>query len=455
MIKNIHYDLILKNGTVVLPDKTVKTDIGIKGESILTIGDLSERSTDYSTDQVIDCQGLHILPGVIDSQVHFREPGLENKENLESGMLAAAAGGVTAVFEMPNTNPLTITPETIKDKLLRASRVAWTDYAFYLGGTGRTGPNLDKWENAPGICGIKIFMGSSTGNMLVDDMTVLEKIFSKAHMLIATHCEDEDTIRKNMAHYKNLGEPLTAAYHPIIRSREGCLISSTKASELAKRHGARLHILHISTKEELALFDNTIPLKDKLLTSEACVHHMFFDSSDYATLGNKIKCNPAIKDQEDKEAIFQALLDNKIDVIATDHAPHTVAEKNADYMDAPSGLPLIQHTLNIMMDFYHKGKISKERIVEKMCHAPADLFNVQERGYLDEGRFADIVIVDPNAEMTVEKKDLFYKCAWSPLEGYQFKGKVEQVFVNGIRKYRKGRIINQAPGKRLTFDIRH
>lgn len=442
--------ILIKNGLVINRGQSSYQDLLIVDDRIERVD--TTISGEY--DKIIDAEGKWVMPGIIDDQVHFRQPGLTHKASIYTESRAALAGGVTSFMEMPNTEPPAVTQAKLEEKYVTAAASAITNYSFYIGATNENLEEVLK-TNAENVCGIKIFMGSSTGNMLVDDMTVLEKIFSSAHMLIATHCEDEDTIRKNMAHYKGLGEPLSAAYHPIIRSREGCLISSTKASELAKRHGARLHILHISTKEELALFDNTIPLKDKLLTSEACVHHMFFDSSDYAALGNKIKCNPAIKDIEDKEAIFQALLDNKIDVIATDHAPHTVAEKNADYMDAPSGLPLIQHTLNIMMDFYHKGKISKERIVEKMCHAPADLFNVQERGYLDEGRFADIVIVDPNADMTVEKKDLFYKCAWSPLEGYQFKGKVDQVFVNGIRKYIGGRIINQAPGKRLTFDIRH
>jgi dihydroorotase len=441
--------ILIKNGLLINRGQSSYQDLLIVDNRIEKIAP----KIDAIVDKEINAEGKWIMPGIIDDQVHFRQPGLTHKGTIYTESRAALAGGVTSFMEMPNTTPPAITQERLEAKYTTAAGSAITNYSFYIGASNE---NIDQvlLTNPDNVCGIKIFMGSSTGNMLVDNHTVLENIFSRAHMLIATHCEDEDTIKNNLLKYRSTVSELTASHHPLIRSREGCYISSSFASNLAKKHGTRLHILHISTKEELALFDNSIPLSDKQITSEACVHHMFFDSEDYKTLGNKIKCNPAIKDASDREAIFNAVLDDRIDVIATDHAPHTLDEKEGPYLNAPSGLPLIQHTLLIMLKYYHEGKISKEKIVEKMCHAPADLFRVRDRGYLDEGKYADIVIVNPEQEKVVEKKDLLYKCKWSPLEGYTFKGVVEQVYVNGIRKYHKGNIVEQSPGMRLLFDKR-
>ncbi len=440
--------ILIKNGLVINRGVSSYQDVLIIDERI----DKIASSIDTDADKVIDAQGKWIIPGIIDDQVHFRQPGLTHKANIYTESRAALAGGVTSFMEMPNTKPTATTQKRLEEKYVTAKASAITNYSFYMGATNENIEEVLKTD-AENVCGIKIFMGSSTGNMLVDDVDTLENIFSKAHMLIATHCEDEETIRSNMATYKAKNIDLDASYHPIIRSREGCYISSSKAVELAKRNGTRLHILHISTKEELDLFNNDLPLKDKKITSEACVHHLFFNDQDYQKLGNKIKCNPAIKEKADADAIFQAVLDDRIDVIATDHAPHTIEEKSQDYLTAPSGLPLIQHSLNVMMDFYHRGMISKEKMIEKMCHHPAELFRVIDRGYIEEGQYADIVIVDPEEEHVIEAKDLFYKCQWSPLEGYRFKGKVKQVFVNGTRKYLNGRILNQTSGMRMKFRV--
>jgi len=330
-----------------------------------------------------------------------------------------------------------------------ARKSAITNYSFFMGASNE---NLDEVlkTDPKAVCGVKVFMGSSTGNMLVDDEKVLEAIFSKVDMLIATHCEDEATIRSNMLLYKDLPS-LHAGFHPVIRSREGCLKSSGLAVSLAKKYGTRLHVLHISTADELFLFEPG-PVKSKLITSEACVHHLFFNDSYYETLGNKIKCNPAIKSKEDQEAIFQAVLEDRIDVIATDHAPHTVEEKERSYLEAPSGLPLVQHSLQIMLDFYHKGMISKERIVDKMCNAVADLFDIQDRGYLDEGAKADILICDPDRSVVISDDDVRFKCGWTPLDGMTFRGEVTHTFINGKLKYQNRQIIDESPGERLIFN---
>lgn len=436
--------VLIKNGLLVNRGQSSYQDLLIVDDRIEKIA--GEINDDTAT--VIDASNQWILPGIIDDQVHFREPGLTEKGNLYTESRAALAGGVTSFMEMPNTKPPATTQEKLEEKYLSASKNAITNYSFFMGASNENIEEVLKTDRSK-VCGVKVFMGSSTGNMLVDDEVVLESIFSKVDMLIATHCEDEGTIRKNKDLFFNLPN-LHAGYHPIIRSREGCLISSGLAVSLAKKHGTKLHILHISTLNEIMLFEPG-PVKGKKITAEACVHHMFFDDSFYDTLGNKIKCNPAIKSKDDRAAIFQAVLDDRIDVIATDHAPHLLSEKERHYSQAPSGLPLVQHSLAIMLDFYHKGEIAKERIVDKMCHAVADLFDIEDRGYLDEGKKADIIICDPNKEQIIKREDLRYKCGWSPLEGMTFKGEVTHTFVNGILKYKNREILDERAGERLTF----
>ena len=404
---------------------------------------------DTHADQEIDAEGLWVLPGIIDDQVHFREPGLTHKGDIYSESRAALAGGVTSFMEMPNTKPAATTQQELAKKYAIAAESAITNYSFYMGASNENIEEVLKTDSTQ-VCGVKVFMGSSTGNMLVDDEQVLDAIFSKVDMLIATHCEDEATIRENMTRYIE-ESALSASYHPIIRSREGCLISSTLAHGLAKKHGTRLHILHISTAEELALFEPG-HVKDKKITSEACVHHLTFTDEDYRDLDNKIKCNPAIKSTFDRDAIWEAVLEDRIDVVATDHAPHTAEEKAKGYLEAPSGLPLVQHSLNLMLHHYHDGRIVKEKIVDKMCHAVADLFDITDRGYLDEGKKADILICDPHQPHTVSKDNIRYKCGWSPLEGHEFKGKVTHTFVNGKLKYADDKILDESPGERLLFD---
>ncbi len=440
--------VLIKNGLVINRGKSIVQDILIKNDLIKRIDtDISD-----SDAKVYDATNKWIIPGIIDDQVHFRQPGLTHKANLYTESRAALAGGVTSYMEMPNTKPPAVTQKELQNKYITAQASSITNYSFYMGVTNNNLEEVLKTDTSK-VCGVKIFMGSSTGNMLVDNEKALDAVFANCKMLIATHCEDEETIRRNLEEHKQLNRELTALDHPVIRSREGCYISSSKAVALAKKHGTRLHVLHISTKEELDLFDNSISLQEKHITSEACVHHMFFNAEDYKNHGNNIRCNPAIKDRADQEAILQAVLDDRIDVIATDHAPHLPTEKSQPYLQAPSGLPLIQHTLLIMLDFYHKGKISKEKIVEKMCHSPAELFRIQGRGYIEEGYKADIVMVDPYKEQLIQKDQLFYKCQWSPLEGYSFRGSVERVFVNGVSKYKQGRILNQSSGERLSFKV--
>lgn len=436
--------VLIKSGTVINRGNSIEQDILINNDRIERI----DRDITSPEATIIDAGGKWVIPGIIDDQVHFREPGLTYKANIYTESRASLAGGVTSFMEMPNTKPAAATQELLEDKYQIAKASSIVNYSFYMGATNE---NLEHVlnTNPNNVCGVKVFMGSSTGNMLVDDTSVLEGIFSRVSMLIATHCEDEATIRGNLAKYKDTPN-LDATYHPIIRSREGCYKSSSLAVGLAKKHGTRLHVLHISTADELELFDIG-DVRDKKITAEACVHHLFFDSSQYASLGNDIKCNPAIKDLADRDAIMKALLEDRIDVIATDHAPHTREEKDKPYASAPSGLPLIQHTLILMMDHYHKGRITPEQIVKKMCHAPADLFRIVDRGYLDEGKFADVVIVDPLKEHTISNQDVHYKCGWTPLDGMTFKGAIDQVFVNGISKYENEQILELGPGQRLTF----
>ncbi len=437
--------ILIKNGLVINRGVSKVMDILISDDRIKKIDNI----IDEKVDQEIDAQGLWVLPGIIDDQVHFREPGLTYKADIRSESRAALAGGVTSFMEMPNTRPPATTQEQLAKKYAIGAESAITNYSFFMGASNENIEEVLKTDPT-NVCGVKVFMGSSTGNMLVDDEQVLNSIFSQVDMLIATHCEDEETIRTNMARY--IEEPsLSASYHPIIRSREGCLISSTLASDLAKKHGTRLHILHISTAEELALFEPG-PVKGKKITSEACVHHLTFTDDDYTILDNKIKCNPAIKSAVDRDAIWEALIEDRIDVVATDHAPHTIEEKAKGYLEAPSGLPLVQHSLTLMLSHYHDRRIVKEKIVDKMCHAVADLFDISDRGYLDEGKKADILICDPNLTHTISKDNIRYKCGWSPLEGREFRGKVTHTFVNGKLKYAGDKILDESPGERLLFD---
>lgn len=439
--------ILIRNARIVNRGRIVESDVLIRQGRIEKIAP----SISARADTEIDAKGHYVLPGIIDDQVHFREPGLTHKATIASESRAAVAGGVTSFMEMPNVYPPTVTQQLLEEKYQIGARTSLANYSFFMGATN---DNLEEVLRTDGskVCGIKIFMGSSTGNMLVDSRNTVERIFAESPLLIATHCEDEATVRQNMEKYKaEFGDQLTAAYHPIIRDVEACFKSSSMAVELAKRHNTRLHILHISTKDELALFDNTIPLEQKRITAEVCVHHLHFSADDYARLGNDIKCNPAIKAREHRDALLPALLDNKLDIIATDHAPHTRAEKDQPYLQAPSGLPLVQHSLNVMLGFYHAGKISLERMVEKMCHAPAILFRVQERGFLDEGYWADLSIVDIDREWTVQKDNILYQCGWSPLEGTTVRGQVLSTIVSGHLAWHEGRIREGKMGKRLLF----
>lgn len=440
---------LIKGAQIINEGKIVTRDLLIKNDRIDKIG------TDIQTDancSEINAEGLYLLPGVIDDQVHFREPGLTHKATIYTESRAAVAGGVTSYMEMPNVNPQTISQDLLTAKYAIGAADSLANYSFYMGSTN---DNLDEVlkTDPKSVCGIKIFMGSSTGNMLVDDPETLEKIFRNAPILIATHCEDEETIRTNQTVYQELyGDDIPMKFHPIIRSEEACYLSSSKAVELAQKNNTRLHILHISTGKETNLFSNKEPLGEKRITSEACIHHLWFSDADYEEKGTFIKWNPAVKTAEDRSEIWKALLDNRIDVIATDHAPHTLEEKQNPYINAPSGGPLIQHTLNAMLDFYHEGKITLERIVEKMCHAPAKCFDVAERGYIREGYFADLVLVDLEKPWTVESENILAKCGWSPFDGHSFKSSVTHTFVSGHLAYQDGDLDDSKLGQRLLFD---
>ncbi|HLO57449.1 MAG TPA: dihydroorotase [Bacteroidales bacterium] len=400
---------------------------------------------------VIKASGKYLLPGVIDDQVHFREPGLTHKGDISSESAAAVAGGVTSFMEMPNTNPQTVTQELLQQKYVRAAAVSLANYSFYMGATNDNLEELLKTDPRS-VCGIKIFMGSSTGNMLVDNVNTLKNIFSQSPMLIAVHCEDETVIRNNIeAARTRFGEDVPVYFHPVIRDEDACYRSSRMAAELASKYNTRLHILHLSTARELDLLDSSLPLKDKKITAEVCVHHLVFDSRDYFTRGNLIKWNPAIKSARDREALMQGLLTGKIDVVATDHAPHTLEEKQNTYFKAPSGGPLVQHSLTAMLEFCRQGLMKTEQVVEKMCHAPADLFHVEKRGYIRPGYYADLVIVDPDDPWTVSKDNLLYKCGWSPFTGMTFHSKVTHTLVNGNIVYEKGKLNHEFKGMRLLF----
>ncbi len=442
-------DILIKNAQIINRGAITHGDLLIKNGKIEKIAPQIDLPSNV---REINAEGKWVMPGIIDDQVHFREPGLTHKAELFTESRAAVAGGTTSYMEMPNTKPPALTQELLQQKYDRAAKVSLANYSFFMGASNDNLEEVLK-TNEKDVCGVKIFMGSSTGNMLVDNEKALEGLFSRVPMLIATHCEDEETIRANMESFRaRYGENIPVEFHPVIRSVEGCYKSSSLAIRLAKKYNTRLHILHISTADELDLFRNDIPLKEKRITSEVCVHHLYFNSNDYATHGAGIKCNPAIKGPEHQEALLPALLDNRLDIIATDHAPHTWEEKEQSYFNSPSGVPLVQHSLNIMMEFVQQGKISMEKVVEKMCHAPADCFHVDRRGYLDEGYWADVVIVDPEKKWTVSKDNLLYKCGWSPLEEHEFTGKVETTIVSGFVAYENGKIIEGKMGERLLFD---
>lgn len=441
--------ILILNAQVVNEGTIQSADVFVKDGLIEKIG---KSLSGLTADTVIDATGKYLLPGVIDDQVHFREPGLTHKACIHSEARAGVAGGVTSFMEMPNTVPNALNQELLADKYEIAARTSLANYSFYMGASNDNIEEVLK-TNIQNVCGVKVFMGSSTGNMLVDNEKTLENIFSNSPLLIATHCEDEATVRANTEIYKErFGDNPHPRVHPEIRNIEACYKSSSMAVELAKRHNARLHILHITTGEETALFTNEIPLKEKRITSEVCVHHLWFDARDYETLGNQIKCNPAVKADGHKQQLLQALLDDKIDVIATDHAPHTWAEKQNPYWSSPSGLPLVQHPLNLMLEFYKEGKITLEKIAEKMSHAVADCFQISKRGYIREGYWADLVLVDLNESTTVTKENVYYQCGWSPLEGQTLHSKITHTIVSGHLAFQEGTFDESITGKRMLFE---
>jgi dihydroorotase len=437
----------ISNANIVNEGQIFQADVWIEDGFIKEIGKIAKQA-----DENIDATGKYLLPGLIDDQVHFREPGLTHKGTIYTESKAAVAGGITSYMEMPNTNPPAVTQVLLEEKYEIASRNSLANYSFFMGTTNHNMDELLK-TNPKNVCGIKIFMGSSTGDMLVDNEAMLNEIFSKVKMLIAIHAEEDPIVRANTEKFKaEYGDKLNATYHHLIRSEEACYASSSKAVALAKKHGTRLHILHISTARELDLFTNTIPLKEKKITAEACIHHLWFSNEDYKTKGNYIKWNPAVKTISDREAIWKAVLDDRIDVIATDHAPHTIEEKEKPYIDAPSGGPLVQHSLVALLEKYHEGKISLEKIVEKACHNVAILFQIEKRGFIREGYYADMVLVDLDSPWKVDKTNIVSKCNWSPFEGYTFKSKVTDTFVSGHWAYHSGVFNEDQKGVRLTFE---
>jgi len=441
---------LIKNAKIVNEGKIVEGDILIEDNIIKEIDtSISVKSADMT---VIDVEGNYVLPGMIDDQVHFREPGLTHKANIETESKAALAGGITSFIEMPNTNPQTTTVEKLEEKFAIAAKSSHANYSFMFGGTNNNLEEILK-VNPKTVAGLKLFLGSSTGNMLVDDPEVIEKIFSSTNMVISVHCEDEATIRENLEKYKSeYGDDIPMEMHPIIRSEEACYLSSSQAIELAKKTGARLHVFHLSTGIETKLFSNKIPLKDKKITAEVCIHHLWFSDEDYERKGSHIKWNPAVKTSNDRDLLWKALLDDRIDIIATDHAPHTLEEKSNPYTSAPSGGPLVQHALVALLETHHQGKISIEKIVEKACHNPAILFDVENRGYIKKGYYADLVIVNLNSPWTVNKNNILYKCGWSPFEGNTFKSRITHTFVNGKLAYNNFKVLDVKAGQRLTFN---
>jgi dihydroorotase len=438
--------VLIKNATVINEGSKSVKDVFIKDGRIEKV----DHNISKHADKEINAEGLYLIPGVIDDQVHFREPGLTHKANIQSEARAAVAGGTTTFMEMPNTVPAALTQELLEDKYTIAANTSVANYSFFM---GVANDNVDEVlrtnDRKKDVCGVKIFMGSSTGNMLVDNYVTLNKIFSESELLIATHCEDERVIKANKEKYPEAND---ASFHPLIRDVEACFESSFSAVQLAKKYDTRLHILHISTAKELQLFTNLFPLEDKRITSEVCVHHLYFTADDYAKHGNLIKCNPAIKAPENKAALWEALLDDRLDIIATDHAPHTWEEKQQPYQQAPSGVPLVQHSLLVMLQAVKEGKIPLEKVVDKMCHAPATCFQIKERGYIREGYFADLVLVNMNETYKVTKDNLLYKCGWSPFEGHTFPATITHTFVNGEVAYESGKVNDAVRGQRLQFN---
>ncbi len=440
-------DIVFKEARIINRGKIIEGDLWVRQDRIERI-DPNIQLTGNTTE--VSVNGRYLMPGIVDDQVHFREPGLEHKATISSESRAGIAGGVTSFMEMPNTRPPALTQELLEDKYRIASYRAWANYSFFMGAGNDNLDEVLKTDPAS-VCGVKVFMGSSTGNMLVDNRGTLEKLFALCPTLIAVHCEDEATIKSNLEEAKSrYGNNIPPSAHSWIRSREACYKNSSLAVELAKRFNTRLHILHITTKEEIQLFEKG-PVENKRITSEACVHHMYYSEQDYLELGNLIKCNPAIKTAEDRAAILKAVIDDRIDIIASDHAPHTWEEKSEPYLQAPSGLPLLQHSLQMMLSHWRDEEISLEKIVEKMCHTPAECFRIIDRGYLDEGTFADIVFLDLAKETLVSKENILYKCGWSPLEGKSLPGVIEGTWVNGERRFENGVVVGEPSGKRLRF----
>jgi len=446
------HTILVKNALIVNENEVFKGSVIISGEIIADIVRDNQNLNESDFSEVIDAEGKWLIPGVIDDQVHFRQPGMMHKGDIFSESKAAVAGGITSYMEMPNTVPQTTTQELLEQKFEIAERDSWANFSFYLGATNDNLSEILKTDPKK-VCGVKVFMGSSTGNMLVDDARTLEGIFKESPVLVATHCEEESIIRANLSKYTALlGNDIPTKYHPLIRSIEACYASSSKAVEMATRFNTRLHILHLSTAKETQLFSANTPLAEKRITAEVCVHHLWFTDHDYERLGNFIKWNPAIKFEEDREGLWTALLDGRIDVIATDHAPHTLAEKNNHYLQSPSGGPLVQHALPAMLEFVKNGKLTLEQLVHKMCHAPAEIFRIHRRGYIRKGYYADLVIVDPNRPWTVNRNNIFYKCGWSPFENQTFSSSITHTFVNGRLVYHNGTFNENIRGMQLKFD---
>ncbi len=445
----------IKNANIVNEGVIFRGNVFIKDgyiKKIIKQEDSSNSSENFDNVAIVDAEGKYLLPGVIDDQVHFRDPGLTHKADIYTESKAAVAGGVTSFMEMPNTIPNTLTQELLEEKYKMAASKSLANYSFYMGASNDNIEEVLK-TNPQNVCGVKVFMGASTGNMLVDNIDTLNKIFSKSKLLVATHCEDENIIQNNTRIFREkYGENVPIDAHSLIRSDEACYKSSKLSVKLARLYNTRLHILHLSSAKEMELFDNTIPLSKKRITSEVCVHHLWFNSSDYSWLGTKIKWNPAIKSKNDQEKLFESLLNDKLDIIATDHAPHTEDEKNNTYFKAPSGGPLVQHSLPAMLEFYHNGKISLEKIIEKMAHAPAICFEIEKRGFIKEGYWADLVLVDLNSKTKVGKSNILYKCGWSPFEGHTFNSAITHTFVNGNLVYNNGFFDESVKGQRLLFE---
>jgi dihydroorotase len=441
--------IVIKNAKIVNEGKIFEGDVLIQDDIIAEVGENISVKSDY---KVIDAEGTYLIPGAIDDQVHFREPGLTHKGDIASESRAAVAGGITSFIEQPNTVPNAVTQKLLEDKYQIASQTSFANYGFMMGGTNDNLEEILK-TNPRNVPGLKLFLGSSTGDMLVDSTESLEKIFSATKLLIAVHSEDETTVKSNLEKFKaEYGDDIPVKFHPEIRSVEACYKSTVRVIDLAKRTGARLHVFHLSTAKELDLFTNKIPLEQKQITAEVCIHHLWFSEEDYLTKGNLIKWNPAVKSDVDRKALWQALLDDRIDVIATDHAPHTLEEKSKPYVLAPSGGPLVQHAVVAMFEAYHQGKISVEKIVEKMCHNPAKIFKIEKRGFIKPGYYADLVLVNPSKPWSVKKENILYKCGWSPFEGTNFKSRITHTFVNGQLVYENSKVKEIKAGKRMLYN---